>query len=79
MDTALDPSYDILHFVADVVYFLANFTPKVLYVCWKYPKTTVFLLILFLLVCFVVLVNVGFFVWKIVKAARDMVQRITGF
>ena len=79
MDTALDPSYDILHFVADVVLFLINFTPKVLYVCWKYPQTTVFLLILFSLVCFVVLVNVGYFVWSLVQKARDMVRRITGF
>jgi len=79
MDTALDPSYDILHFVADVVYFLANFTPKVLWVCWKYPKITLFVLSLVSLFCFVVLVNVGYFVWNCVKAARDFVRRITGF
>ncbi len=79
MDTALDPSYDILYFVVDVVLFLANFTPKVLYLCWKYPKTTVFVLCLVSLFCFVVLVYVGIIVLWLVKKVRDMVRRITGF
>ena len=74
METANDPLYDFVRFVVDVLYNIAYYTPRVLYWCWTYPKITMLLLGMFLLICFTMLLIIIKYLFKTVQEFK----RITG-
>jgi hypothetical protein len=65
-------TYNLLHFIADVLYIIGDYTPGFLQLCWNWPYTIAIALCVWSLLCFAVFLRISLWVWNATSAFRRL-------
>ena len=69
-------TYNLLHFIADALYFIGNHTPSIFEVCWNWPYTIAIAVCVWSLLCFVVFLNICWWVWNTMSTIQNTASAI---
>jgi hypothetical protein len=72
MDADKNATYNLLHFIADVLYFIGNRTPDIFEVCWNWPYTIAIVVCVWSLLCFALFLRISWWVLSTASAIRRL-------